>query len=239
MQVDPPSLPRAAVPAEIVAPIEQRALGEHVYRSLREQIISGRLRPGEKLSDLRLSAELQVSRTPVREALYRLAQDGIVQVLRRRGFAVARITPRDVRELYEIRLGLEILAVRLGGPQLSPAALATAQQAHDTMAELLLAGAEGGIASFHRADWELHHALFVAAQNRRLLAMREGLQAQLDVLQVYGLRLEPLFILSIEHHAAVLEALTARDWRAAEEAMSRHIVEMQAHALAIFERHDP
>lgn len=239
MEAELPPLPRAMAHVEVVAPIEQRALGEQVYRSLREQIVGGRLRPGEKLSDLRLSAELHVSRTPVREALYRLAQEGVVQVLRRRGFAVARMTRRDVRELYEIRLGLEILAVRLGGPQLGAVALATAQQAHDTMAALLLAGAEGGMAAFHKADWELHHALFVAAQNRRLLASREGLQAQLDVLQVYGLRLEPLFLLSIEHHAAVLAALTARDWRGAEEAMVRHIEEMQAHALAIFERHDP
>src|SRR3954454_7976714 len=106
MEAEFPLPTRAAAHAEMVAPIEQRALGEHVYRAVREQIISGRLRPGEKLSDLRLSAELHVSRTPVREALYRLAQEGVVQVLRRRGFAVARMTPRDVRELYEIRLGL-------------------------------------------------------------------------------------------------------------------------------------
>jgi DNA-binding GntR family transcriptional regulator len=182
---------------------------------------------------------LHVSRTPVREALYRLAQEGVVQVLRRRGFAVARMTRRDVRELYEIRLGLEILAVRLGGPQLAPVALEAAQQAHDTMAELMFAGAEGAIAAFHTADWILHHSLFVAAQNRRLLAMREGLQAQLDVLQVYGMRLEPMMRLSIEHHAAILAALSAGDWRAAEEAMSRHVAEMELHALAIFDKHEP
>lgn len=223
MQIDAP-----------IVPIEQHALGEQVYRAIREQIISGRLHPGEKLSDLRLSDALHVSRTPVREALYRLVQEGVVQVNRRRGFAVTTMTTQDVRELYEIRLGLELLAVRLGGPHLDAAALATMRHSHDRMASLLRAGADGAFAAFHTADRDLHHALFVAARNRRLLSLREGLQAQLDVLQVYGLRLEPLFLLSIDHHAAVIEALRARDWSAAECAMAWHVTEMQARALDLF-----
>lgn len=216
-------------------PIEQRALGEQVYRAIREQIIGGRLRPGEKLSDLHLSAALHVSRTPVREALYRLAQEGVVQVTRRRGFAVASMTAQDVRELYEIRLGLELLAVRLGGPRLDPATLVKIRKMHEMMAVVVRAGAEGAGVVFHRADRELHHTLLLATQNRRLLALREGLQAQLDVLQVYGLRLEPLLILSIDHHAAILDALDAGDWSAAERAMGWHITEMETRALAIFE----
>lgn len=217
------------------APIVQLPLGEQVYSRLRAQIISGRLRPGEKLSDLRLSAELHVSRTPVREALYRLAQEGVVRVSRGRGFAVARLNRRDVRELYEIRLGLELLAVRLGGPRLTPEALAAAQRAHEVVAGSIGARADGVAAAFARADRDLHHALFLATQNRRLLAMREGLQAQLEVLGVYGLRLEPLMVLSVEHHAAILAALAARDWCVAETAMAHHIEVMQAHALAVFD----
>lgn len=220
---------------ERIRPIEQHALGEQVYRAIREQIVDGRLRPGQKLSDLHLSAALHVSRTPVREALYRLAQEGVVQVTRRRGFAVASMTAQDVRELYEIRLGLEILAVRFGGPRLDGAALAKMRHAHEIMSVAVRAGSEGAGAIFHRADRELHHTLMLATQNRRLLALREALQAQLDVLQVYGLRLEPLLLLSIDHHAAILDALDAGDWPAAERAMSWHISEMEARALAIFE----
>lgn len=238
MQTDALSRNRVVATDEWIAPIEQHALGEQVYRAIREQIISGRLRPGEKLSDLRLSDALHVSRTPVREALYRLVQEGVVQVYRRRGFAVTSITAQDVRELYEIRLGLELMAVRLGGPQLDAAALHTMQHSHEIMATLMRAGAEGAFAAFHKADRDLHHALFVAARNRRLLALREGLQAQLDVLQVYGLRLEPLFLLSIEHHAAIMDALIARDWPKAERAMAWHITEMQARALAIFKEQE-
>lgn len=219
---------------ERLRPIEQHALGEQVYRAIREQIVDGRLRPGQKLSDLHLSAALDVSRTPVREALYRLAQEGVVQVTRRRGFAVASMTAQDVRELYEIRLGLELLAVRLGGPRLDAVALAKMRRAHETMAVAVRAGRDDAGAIFQRADRELHHTLILATRNRRLLALRESLQAQLDVLQVYGLRFEPLLLLSIEHHAAILDALDAGDWPAAERAMSWHITEMETRALAIF-----
>ena len=83
-----------------------------MYRAIREQIINGACDPAEKLPHLRLSDALHVSRTPVREALYRLVQEGVVQVYRRRGFAVTSITAEHVRELYEIRLGLELMAVR-------------------------------------------------------------------------------------------------------------------------------
>ena len=236
MQTDP--LHRATSD-ERMPPIEQSALGEQVYRAIREQIIGGRLKPGEKLSDLRLSAALHVSRTPVREALYRLAQEGVVQVTRRRGFAVASMTAQDLRELYEVRLALELMAVRLGGPRLDAATLARIRHLHASMEVAVRADVDGAGAIFHRADRELHHTLLLAAQNRRLVALREGLQAQLDVLQVYGLRLEPLLVLSIDHHAAIIDALDAGDWPAAERAMSWHITEMETHALAIFEDQQP
>jgi DNA-binding GntR family transcriptional regulator len=238
MHTDALTRTRMAAKDERIAPIEQDALGEQVYRAIREQIISGRLRPGQKLSDLRLSDALHVSRTPVREALYRLAQEGVVQVTRRRGFAVTSMTAQDVRELYEIRLGLELMAVRLGGPRLDAATLARIRVMHDTMAVAVRAGAEGAGGIFHLADRELHRTLLLAAQNRRLVSLREGLEAQLEVLQIYGLHIEPLLLLSIDHHAAILDALDAGDWPAAERAMSWHITQMQARALAIYKEQE-
>ena len=115
------------------------------------------------------------------------------------------------------------------------------QHSHEIMATLMRAGAEGAFAAFHKADRDLHHALFVAARNRRLLTLREALQAQLDVLQVYGLRLEPLFLLSIEHHAAMTPGCSPQGARLAHRrsgAMAWHITEMQARALAIFKEQD-
>lgn len=226
-------------PPTTLVPIELQALGEHVYQAIREQIVDGSLRPGAKLSDLRLSAALGVSRTPVREALYRLVQEHVVEVHPRRGFAVAVMRERDVRELYEIRLGLELLAVRFGGPRLTAVALSRIQKAHAQMIPAVRAGTPKATEAFATADRALHQALILATDNQRLQSWRESLQTQLDVLQVYGLRLEELYLISIDHHAAIIEGLIARDWPAAEQAMSHHINEMKRHALAVFADESP
>lgn len=99
--------------------IEQTTLGDQVYSVLWDRIASRKLRPGDKISDLRLSEELGVSRTPVREALHRLTQDGIVRTESRRGFYIPTFSSQDVHEVYDIRCALEVLAVRLALPHLT------------------------------------------------------------------------------------------------------------------------
>ena len=224
---------------QAVAQLELEPLGDQVYALLRARIISGQLRPGQKLSDLRLSSEFNVSRTPVREALYRLAQDGIVQAVRRRGFIVTRLTRRNVQDLYEVRLGLELLAVRLGGPRLPADTVAEMRRLHDTVVTRLPEGIDALLTDFWAADRALHRALFQATGNERLIALREALQAQLDVLPVYGLRTEPLVLLSLEQHAPLIAALEHGDWVGAEAAMTRHITGIQAYVLAEFDELAP
>jgi DNA-binding GntR family transcriptional regulator len=224
---------------QVAAQLALDPLGEQVYALLRARIISGQLRPGQKLSDLRLSGELNVSRTPVREALYRLAQDGIVQAVRRRGFIVTRLTRRNVQDLYEVRLGLELLAVRLGGPRLAAGSLAEMRRRHDAIVARVPDGVDAILTDFWTVDRALHHALFQATGNERLIAMREALQAQLDVLPVYGLRTEPLVLLSLEEHAPLIAALERGEWVGAEAAMTCHITSIQAYVLSAFDEQAP
>src|SRR5215212_4764712 len=105
-------------------------LGESVYQLLWDRILDRRLHPGEKLSDLHLSDELGVSRTPVREALNRLVQDGIVQAEPNRGFYVASFSTQDIEEIYELRAALEAAPLRASAPYLDTTLL------HHALAEL-------------------------------------------------------------------------------------------------------
>ena len=98
--------------AQPTFPIERRNLGSDVYRVLRDRILKRQMHPGEKLSDLRLSAELGVSRTPIREALHQLVQDGVVVAEPNRGFFVATFTPQDLEEIFDLRCALEAYAMR-------------------------------------------------------------------------------------------------------------------------------
>jgi DNA-binding GntR family transcriptional regulator len=214
--------------------IQHSPLGDQVYAIIWERIISRRLRPGDKLSDLRLSEELGVSRTPVREALHRLAQDGIVRTESRRGFFLTSFSSQDVAEVYDIRTALEVLSVRLALPHLADAELDEAQRALEASRDQITRGAEGAEEHWLTLDRAFHRLLAQRAQNRRLESLLAGLQAQIGVFQVYGIHSSPLRLLSIEHHEALLSALMARDGAAAERAMERHIQEVKEWVLAEF-----
>ena len=214
--------------------IQHSPLGDQVYAIIWEQIIGHRLRPGDKVSDLRLSEELGVSRTPVREALHRLAQEGILRAESRRGFFVTPFSSQDVGEVYDIRTALETLAVRLALAHLTEQDLDESQRAIDESHRQILGGAEGAEEHWLAVDRAFHRLIAQRARSRRLESLLTGLQTQIGVFQVYGIHLSPLRLLSIEHHQAILNALKARDSAAAEQAMARHIQEVKAWVLAEF-----
>jgi DNA-binding GntR family transcriptional regulator len=219
--------------------IQHSPLGDQVYAIIWERIISRRLLPGDKLSDLRLSEELGVSRTPVREALHRLAQDGIVRTESRRGFFLTSFSSQDVAEVYDIRTALEVLSARLALPHLADAELDEAQRALEASRKQIMRGAEGAEEHWLTLDRAFHQLLAQRAQNRRLEALLASLQVQIGVFQVYGIHSSPLRLLSIDHHEAILSALKARDSAAAERAMERHIQEVKEWVLAEFVSREP
>jgi DNA-binding GntR family transcriptional regulator len=214
--------------------IQQTPLGDQVYSIIWERIVSHRLRPGDKLSDLRLSEELGVSRTPVREALYRLAQEGVVRSENRRGFFVSSFSRQDVGDVYDVRAALEVLAVRQAMPALANEELMLAQDQLEQSRQLIHAGVDGAEERWLEIDRAFHRLLAQRAGNRRLEGLLDGLQTQIGVFQVYGIHSSPLRLLSIEHHHAILVALRARDSVAAALAMERHIQEVKTWVLAEF-----
>jgi DNA-binding GntR family transcriptional regulator len=211
--------------------IQQTPLGDQVYSIIWDQIAAHQLRPGDKISDLRLSEQLGVSRTPVREALHRLSQDGIVQSRNRRGFFVNSFSREDVREVYDIRSALEVLAVRLGLPNLTAAELEKAQHDLDQARLKVENGnAEAG-ELWLRADRDFHQLLARASQSRRLAALIAGLHAQIAVFQVYGTHSHEINLLTLDHHQSIVTALIERDSPAAERAMECHIQEVKRRIL--------
>lgn len=229
----PPSVGRSAERSR-AAKVNLSSLGDHVYELLWQQIANHELRPGDKLSDVHVSVELGVSRTPVREALQRLAQDGIVRVESRRGFYVASFSKEDVREIYDLRTALETLAVRLACPNLREDEIDAAQYALHDAAQRMHTDDDTARDTFLKIDREFHQLLLHNAHNGRLAASVNALQAQISVFQVYGIHLKSLVTESIAHHQAILSALKQRDCAAAERAMEQHIQEIKAWVLAEF-----
>jgi DNA-binding GntR family transcriptional regulator len=211
--------------------IEQTPLGDQVYSILWDQIASRKLRPGDKISDLRLSEELGVSRTPVREALHRLTQDGIVRTESRRGFFIPTFSSQDVHEVYDIRCALEVLAVRLALPHLTRERL---DQEVWNLAQARQKVEQGDADArdyWLKVDRGFHQLLADASQNRRLTGLIAGLQAQIAVFQVFGTHFHPINLLSLDHHQEILAALIDHDRLGAEQAMERHIHEVKGWML--------
>lgn len=214
--------------------IEYNSLSTQVYELLWKRIVTQKIKPGEKLSDVQLSKDLGISRTPVREALYRLVQEGIVQNQNLRGFYLATFSSHDVKEIYDLRTALEVLAIRLALPNLSQADLEQSQMALDEVQKMLIHENVKGREKFLKIDRDFHSLLVRSSQNRRLETSLDSLQAQIGVFQLYGIHLTDLVNLSLEHHQAIVSALLQRDRTIAERAMERHIQEVKAHVLADF-----
>jgi DNA-binding GntR family transcriptional regulator len=214
--------------------LQHTPLGDQVYTIIWEQIVSHKLLPGDKISDLRLSEELGVSRTPIREALHRLSQDGIVRSESRRGFFVTTFSSQDVGEVYDIRTALEALAARLALPEITDAELDDEQRALSELRSEIIAGVDGAEERWLVRDRAFHLMLAQKARNHRLESILTGLQAQIGVFQVYGIHSSSLRLLSLDHHLRIVDALKERDCPAAERAMARHIQEVKAWVLAEF-----
>ncbi|MGH2532246.1 MAG: GntR family transcriptional regulator [Thermomicrobiales bacterium] len=216
--------------------IPRSSLGESVYRLLWDRILDRRLHPGEKLSDLRLSDELGVSRTPVREALHRLVQDGIVRAEPNRGFYVASFSVRDIEEVYDLRAALEAAALEAAAPHLDPAMLRAALDQLDAIERQIGADEstdeyQRAASAFLEADRSFHRALAELAGNSRLSAVVEGLWAQIAVFQRAGTFRHTTTEASIRYHRRIIDALLGGDVAAAVRLLKEHIADVKVRAL--------
>lgn len=165
--------------------LEIPTMVDAVVQRLRALVVSGQMRPGDRLIEERLSEMLGVSRPPLREALRMLERDGLVQSLPRRGFRVVPITAEDVREIYSLRFTLERLAVELGVPVNEPARLQPMREALAEMKVAVDAADDEGILS---ANSTFHLALVDISGHSRLLAAYDRLRLQFEVCMAYNLR---------------------------------------------------
>lgn len=218
-------------------PIERRNLGSDVYRILRDRILSQELKAGEKLSDLRLSSELGVSRTPIREALHQLAQDGVVVAEPNRGFFVATFTHDDLEEIFELRRVLELYAIQKLGEQDHTAELDRALYELEHV-ERLIANAttrqdklDAGDA-FLKTDRGFHSWLVSTVGNKRMSTIVGGLWTQIAIFQQVQDEIPEWMPVAVTQHRALLTKLLAGDITGATALMSTHLDDMRELVLA-------
>lgn len=212
-------------PVSRVSPDQTRqysSLREWAHLRLREMIISGELAPGEDIHEGQLCARLNISKSPLREALRQLAEEGLVVATPTKGSLVAPVTAEDIREIYDLRYYLEALEVRLAAERIADEEIAALRSNIAAMEERAHAG---DVAGFAEHDVDFHLALARISGNRRLLRMQESLQAQVRRLVVYqlGISGQRGEMEAVAWHTAIVDALEARDAARAEEQMRGHI----------------
>lgn len=202
------------------APVENLTLWQRVYDHLRAEILAGRLEPGTELAEVALAEQLGVSRGPLREAIGRLASEGLVTVRPRRGAVVSSLSTEEFLELYQVREALELMAVRLAVPRLGTDDIAALQALID---EMSTRAERKQVAEFFEANTAFHARLVDASGNAKLVDMYRQLLDQLGRYRRRSLQLRGNLQRSVAEHAAILRAAKRGDAERAAHLMSEHI----------------
>ena len=211
------------------------SLTDRVYVELVNGVIAGELAPGDKLTDRRLASQLGVSRTPIREALQRLVSGGLVDPRGRAGWTVAVLSPRDIRELFELRSLLEPVGIRRIVRDKDEATAAELLAYFDRFGDVV---PDSRYAEYFSADRSFHSRIVDLSQNRRLVAAYRTVELQVDLgrhrlLSQSRQRVEQ----TLKEHRAIAAALAAGDAEAALAALASHLTNGEAMMLESFQAH--
>ncbi|MCD7715578.1 MAG: GntR family transcriptional regulator [Lachnospiraceae bacterium] len=208
---------------------EYLPLRDVVFQTLRQAILRGEIRPGERLMEIHLAQKLGVSRTPVREAIRMLELEGLVTTIPRRGAVVADITVSDMEDVLEVRLALEELAVQIVCKKLTREQLDELKGLAAGFGRTLDGNDVGACA---QADMAFHEAIYNATGNKRLVQILNNLREQMYRYRMEYLKDRSSHQVLAEEHAEILQALEDRDEQKALEATRRHIARQREHIIA-------
>ena len=197
-----------------------RPLAEDAADRIRDEILSGRLSRGERLVEARIAAELHVSRGPVREAFKLLRAEGLLQEEPRRGTYVVSLSPKDVRELYDLRAAVEARAAKLVARSHTEADLTLLRSKLDALAA---AAAAGDVRAVSRADLEFHETVAELSGNSRLLAVFQRSAPLLKTLIALDEHLYASLDDIADEHRPMLEAIERGDGNEASRRFEGHV----------------
>ena len=195
------------------------------YVAIRDRILDGRFAVDDHLVEADLAAQLDVSRTPVREALRRLASEGLVTFQPNRGTRVAGWTDAELAEIFELRALLESYGARLAATRVTDEGLANMRELAGEMEDLV--AADPGQEDFHQvalANNAFHLAVLRAAGNERLVAILSSLVHVPLVQRTFAHYSPEALHRSLAHHREIISALEMRDGLWAESVMRAHIL---------------
>ena len=195
-------------------------LRDVVFHTLREAILKGEIKPGERLMELQLASKLGVSRTPIREAIRMLELEGLAVTTPRKGAEVAKMTEKDMEDVLQIRKALDELAVGLACENIGEHHLEKLFVALKNFEE---STRSGDVKQIAQADVEFHDVIYQAADNPKLMNMLNNLREQIYRYRVEYLKNKSSYPRLIEEHKEIYEGLKRGDKQAVVEIVSHHV----------------
>jgi DNA-binding GntR family transcriptional regulator len=213
----------AAAP-ELTA-LDRTVLHERIAERLRDLIIDGSLAPGAHLNERVLCDQLQVSRTPLREAFRTLAGEGVIHLIPNRGAVVASLDRAEVDHAFELMAALEALSGELAAQRATEAEIQGIRRLHQSLVQ---AHTRRDLNRYYRINRDIHAALVRCARNPMLAETHQRLNARLQALRFRSNLNPDKWDVAIAEHARMIELLEARDARALGVLMRKHLKAKQA-----------
>ncbi|MGN8817389.1 GntR family transcriptional regulator [Oribacterium sp. HCP28S3_H8] len=200
---------------------EYLPLRDLVFNTLRQAILKGELKPGERLMEIQLAEKLGVSRTPIREAIRKLELEGLVLMIPRKGAEVAKISHKSLQDVLEVRGALEELATDLACQRITDEELESLRKAEAHFKQVVSSG--GNEMQIAEADEAYHDIIYNASGNKKLVQMINNLREQMYRYRLEYIKDEAKRGTLISEHEKILEAIRLRDIIRAKALMKEHI----------------
>ncbi len=206
--------------AEVIA-IPRRTLHDEVTARLREMLVEGDILPGAKLNERELCDRLHVSRTPLREAIKRMAADGLVDLLPHRGAVAVKLSETDIVHAFELLAELEGMSGRLAAQRATPEELAEIRALHY---EMLARFARRDLPGYYRLNARIHAAINQAARNPVLEKTYREINARVQSMRFRTNQNEAKWQRAVGEHEGILDALERRDAPRLQALLVEHLL---------------
>lgn len=196
-----------------------QTLREKILENIRDAILKGTLKPGERVSEPDLAERYGISRTPIREAFRQLESEGYLTVVPRKGAVVTALSERDVAEFYEIKSMLEGYAAQLAAEKMTDRDIERLSKINNRLADL---AAEGDVKSFFRVHNEFHELFIRASGNNKLQELIQQMLKKFNRLRIASLSLPGRMEISVKEHEKIIEAFRNRDGELANNLVKKN-----------------
>ena len=203
---------------------EYLPLRDVVFNTLRQEILTGKLKPGERLMEIHLADKLGVSRTPIREAIRKLELEGLVIMIPRRGAEVAQITLKSLEDVMEVRRALDVLAIELACERMNEEAMSSLFQAYENFAVAVKTRDTRKIAA---ADVAFHDIIVQSTGNARLIQLVSNLSEQMYRYRFEYLKDATSHEMLQREHKEMYESILRKDKVSAADVVRKHIDNQQ------------